>query len=425
MKWIYGLVLFLCLFFVACDSSPISSMEDDVNEIADKAAYRENESMLSAKGEWNRYSSSSAKYCYDSYGYYVVCGSSSSTRYSSSSRVYYSSSSLGYCYDSYGYYTDCSSSSSFRSSSSSRYSSSVDKSQQVWNGKMEMPQTEYIDGKYYMIISSAEELAYFADQVTTKGNVALNAKLTTNIKLNPDSIVDSEGRLLVSELSLLPGTPIGYSASSTSYTGIFDGQGHIVSGVYVNNPNLDRAGFFGTLVDSAQVMNVGIENSYIVGKTYVGGLAGRANGSSKYKISRTFVRRSFIKGANAGGIVGYLNGMTIEDSYNTSYLHGSSRAGGIVGYKYSGKISTCYNIGLLSAPSSSACGISCKGESSNSYYASQYGVELIVRSATEMDADYMSTATFMSTLNSTSTEKSWTRRTTVNDGYPILKGEVE
>ena len=41
MKWIYGLVLFLCLFFVACDSSPISSMEDDVNEIADKAAYRE------------------------------------------------------------------------------------------------------------------------------------------------------------------------------------------------------------------------------------------------------------------------------------------------------------------------------------------------------------------------------------------------
>ncbi|MCF0217237.1 MAG: hypothetical protein HUK21_12320 [Fibrobacteraceae bacterium] len=111
MKWIYGLVLFFSLFLAACDSSPLASMEDDMEEIADEAAYRERESKRSAENEKARHSSSSSRYsssssvqyCYDTYGYYVVCGSSSSTRYSSSSREYYSSSSYSSSSLSYDY----------------------------------------------------------------------------------------------------------------------------------------------------------------------------------------------------------------------------------------------------------------------------------------------------------------------------------
>lgn len=68
---------------------------------------------------------------------------------------------------------------------------------EIWNGKMEIPSTKPVDGVNYMIISTAEELAYFADQVTNKGNSKLNARLVKHIRLNPDNMVDKDGNLLL------------------------------------------------------------------------------------------------------------------------------------------------------------------------------------------------------------------------------------
>ena len=90
-----------------------------------------------------------------------------------------------------------------KSSSSVESSSSVASDvSAVWTGKMEMPKTQTIDGKSYMIIETAEELAYFADQVTNKGNERLNARLVKNIRLNVDNMVDENGNLLVDALTL-------------------------------------------------------------------------------------------------------------------------------------------------------------------------------------------------------------------------------
>ena len=78
------------------------------------------------------------------------------------------------------------SSSSVKSSSSTKAYTNVS---DVWTGKMTKPSTEFIDGKSFMLIYTAEELAYFADQVTNKGEERLNAKLMQHIRLNPDNMV--------------------------------------------------------------------------------------------------------------------------------------------------------------------------------------------------------------------------------------------
>ena len=137
-------------------------------------------------------------YSYASYDYTWVgekaksSSSISSSSTVSSSSITVSSSSddvcdIFYCWD------ETESSSSVKSSSSSSNTRTFANVSEVWNGKMEKPSTDYIDGKTYMLIYTAEELAYFADQVTNKGEEKLNAKLMKHIRLNPDNMVDEKG----------------------------------------------------------------------------------------------------------------------------------------------------------------------------------------------------------------------------------------
>ena len=223
---------------------------------------------------------------------------SSSSTVSSSSMTVSSSSDdvcdIFYCWD------ETESSSSVKSSSSSSNTRTFANVSEVWNGKMVKPSTDYINGKTYMLIYTAEELAYFADQVTNKGEEKLNAKLMKHIRLNPDNMVDEKGNLLKAQSSLNEWTPIGGGTNNIKYMGTFDGNGYTVSGIYVNKPAFERAGFIGTLggtstSDSGHVMFLGIENSYIVGGEQVGGIVGRMNFS---EVQQVFNRKSYVKGTS-------------------------------------------------------------------------------------------------------------------------------
>lgn len=319
-----------------------------------------------------------------------------------------------------------------KSSNSVKSSSSVlSDVSAVWTGKMEKPQTQTIDGKSYMIIETAEELAYFADQVTNKGNDKLNARLVKNIRLNVDNMVDENGNLLVDALTLNEWTPIGGGTSSVLYKGIFDGNGHRISGIYVNKPSFQRAGFIGTLggttaSDSGFVKRLGIVNSYIVGDEQVGGIVGREN---RAKISEVFNRGSYVKGKYAGGIVGFqVNGGHVIAAYNTgTIVSPTARAAGIVGNKdnSAGNLLRSYNVGFIIAPASGvAGGISTNNSSSNCFYAPQSDKELKVNGATEKSKSFMKTNEFVSTLNGLANGERWTRNDNINNGFPIFDWEL-
>lgn len=368
-------------------------------------------------------------YSYTNYDYTWIgekAKSSSSTKSSSSITV--SSSSFDIC-DIYECWDETESSSSTKSSSSVSDFLNVS---DVWNGKMTKPSTEYIDGKTYMLIYTAEELAYFADQVTNKGEEKLNAKLMKHIRLNPDNMVDKQGNLLKSQSSLNEWTPIGGGTNDIKFTGIFDGNGYTISGIYVNKPAFERAGFIGTLggtttSDSGHVKFLGVENSYIIGKDQVGGIIGRMNYS---EVQQVFVRNSYIKGDKAGGIVGYKNYGWLYYAYNSAMIVSpTNRAAGIAGYNdnASTSIKVCYNVGFLIAPNKEkTAGISTNANSStNSFYIYQSDREILANGATEKTEHFMQSEDFVSTLNGLSFSNIWTTDDDeVNDGYPTFKWEM-
>ena len=292
-----------------------------------------------------------------------------------------------------------SSSSVVKSSSSAVVLTNVSK---VWSGKMTKPESEYIDGKSFMLIYTAEELAYFADQVTNKGELKLNAKLMQHIRLNPDNMVDNKGNLLLSQTSLNEWTPIGGGSTEVknAYKGYFDGNGYIVSGIYVNKPAFDRAGLFGTLggtstSDSAHVQFLGIENSYIVGKERVGGIAGQMNYA---EVQQVFNRKSYVKGNIAGGIVGWKNYGWLYYAYNSGMIVSpSNRVSGIAGVNdnASTTIKVCYNVGFLIAPNKGTiAGISTNANSSkDSFYIAQSDRTVTANGASEVGEMFHSSGT--------------------------------
>lgn len=65
-------------------------------------------------------------------------------------------------------------------------------------------------------------------------------------------------------------TPIG---GGIRFLGIFDGDTHTVSGIYINSDS-DNQGLFGVAFQTAAVIkNLGVEDSYIKGASIVGGVA--------------------------------------------------------------------------------------------------------------------------------------------------------
>ena len=143
--------------------------------------------------------------------------------------------------------------------------------------------------------------------------------------------------------------PIG-TDRYTAFYGVFDGDGHTITGLYVNSSNT-YAGLFG--YNAGIIKNLGILEGAVSSShsySYAGGIAGYNYGS----ISSCYNTGSVVASSSssyAGGIAGYNSG-TISNCYNTgSVTSDASSAGGIAGSN-SGTISECYNTGSVVASSS-------------------------------------------------------------------------
>ena len=64
--------------------------------------------------------------------------------------------------------------------------------------------------------------------------------------------------------------PIG--TNTNKFTGIYDGQGHTISNLYINRPATDYIGLFGAI--NGEVSNLGLVDADITGDSRVGGLCG-------------------------------------------------------------------------------------------------------------------------------------------------------
>ena len=150
--------------------------------------------------------------------------------------------------------------------------------------------------------------------------------------------------------------PIG--TSSYSFKGHYDGAGYTISGLYTKYDE-DHQGLFGyiegTSSNRVEIKNIGVTNSQIFGNGYVGGIVGYAEYVDIENCYNTGSIKENLKSQSSysvGGIAGQIDYSTIENCYNTGVINGQAFVGGIVGsIKANSEINYCYNTGSIGGAS--------------------------------------------------------------------------
>lgn len=208
-------------------------------------------------------------------------------------------------------------------------------------------------------ISSASELAYMSELLANDEDSYKNPYfsayyvLTSDISLNDTANFDSWAQ----EAPEYSWTPI--ACKLDNFKGVFDGDGHTVSGMYINTDSMleestscRNYGLFGTI--SGTVKNLILDKSYICvsgnsSTTYMGGIAGNSYESKIENCTSNVVIDCL--GGVAGGIIGSNDGEIKSCIFEGTITHtGENRTGVFLGgiSGSGGNITDCVNRGTIS-----------------------------------------------------------------------------
>ncbi len=231
--------------------------------------------------------------------------------------------------------------------------------------------------------------------------------------------------------------PIG--TYENPFRGIFDGEGHVISGIYINHYNYTDTidGLFG--VNEGTIQNLGTEG--IIKTNHIaGGIVGNNLGN----INRCYSNVELYGNINTvglGGITGW-NGLVkgsntyngiIEECYNKgkieirTSMEETKGYGGVAGINEAGIVKNSYNIGKIENSDGdntsknyvgSIVGIKFrKGEVTNCYYLDTARYKGL---GTEVTSAVMRSRNFVSTINNGNSSAFEYDENTVNNGYPRL-----
>ena len=137
-------------------------------------------------------------------------------------------------------------------------------------------------------------------------------------------------------------TPLGNYVDP--FSGDFNGNGYSVDRLYINRPSINDAGLFGR-VNSGDIKNIGVTNIDIQGDNNAGGLVGFIKGAN---IMNSYSSGKVSGNMDIGGLVGENANTTIEKSYSHSNVSGDDRVGGLVGdNEYGSNIMYSYSSGTV------------------------------------------------------------------------------
>ena len=161
-------------------------------------------------------------------------------------------------------------------------------------------------------ISTAAELSWFAQQVNS-GKRSACAVLTADI--------DLDGK---------PWTPIANKGLNSGYTGTFDGQNHIIHGLYLTSTAADqRLGLFGTVDRSGVVKNLNAAGTALISNGAGTGLIAGVSSGTIYNCGASVFLRA--------------------DEKAPTTINAAACAGGIVGKVSEGYVENCRTWGLFAA----------------------------------------------------------------------------
>ncbi len=330
-------------------------------------------------------------------------------------------------------------------------------------------------------INSREGLATLVTEVNNGDNKSGKIiYLTSDLDLGGK--FDSDGNALDGNISW---TPIG--TSDNPFSGTFDGNGHIISNMYVNADKI--TGMF-NYISYGNLKNFGIQSSYVYTtnegsatlagtvehgtianiysngnsggtsssagmvsilisaelkncynksdvtsnyKQFTAGLVGYATGSAS-KIKNSYNYGNIINGGyESGGIVGGLQGK-VENTYNFGKVNGYGRSGGIVGQMYdttSPSVYNSYNYGTINGGGivgNIYLNSSENYKLSGNFYlkgSAVYGAQ--TNGVTfDIGAEPLSSDEMPSVISVINGDNAFVEDTNnINNGYPILKWQAE
>ena len=140
--------------------------------------------------------------------------------------------------------------------------------------------------------------------------------------------------------------PIGFfdtqiGSAGSVFSGTFDGQEHEMRDLFINRPEEDNVGFFGSIGEEGFIRNIGVVNASVLGHDDVGSLVGENDGT----MSNCYAAGNVSGNWNVGSLVGRNYGGTVVNCYSNGGVSGHSTVGGLVGI----------NIGIVRDSHSSAC----------------------------------------------------------------------
>ena len=175
-------------------------------------------------------------------------------------------------------------------------------------------------------IGTKEQLAAFRD-IVNNGKESACAVLTADIDLQGS---DSNRW-----------TPIS-AYDDKEYTSTFDGQGHSITGLYVDSTDT-FAGLFGYVAAGGTVKNLTVGGTVNGGQLSVGGVVDWNYGT----VTNCSNTGAVTGTSNVGGVVGYNYG-TVTNCSNAGAVTGASDVGGVVGYNYVNfTVTNCSNTGAV------------------------------------------------------------------------------
>lgn len=227
----------------------------------------------------------------------------------------------------------------------------------AWNGTTVEPGKD-ASGVYQ--IGTAEELAWLAAEINNSSNnsQSYSAVLTADI-----------------DLGYRPWTPIGCYVdwqNNHPYRGVFDGQGHTVSGLYVTALSNGYAGLFGYTSGSTTIKNLTVEGEIRLEDVsttakHIGGIVGEANAKLERCVSRVHIsaagfgtRDTCAVGGIAGKLSGAMTDCRFEGSIDITCKRGgayiSGGVGGLAGNAAGGALTRCVNTGAVTVDKGTGVG---------------------------------------------------------------------
>src|SRR5574344_269104 len=220
-------------------------------------------------------------------------------------------------------------------------------------------------------IFTAGQLRRASERMNSGTSSYLSARyiLESDIDLNPGITIAQDGKC--TDSSGAAASPCEWTAAGSEtarFTGVFDGNGHTVRGVYIDKPGSDYQGLFGVIGSGGEIKDLTVKESFIRGDRNVGGVCGQNDGGTITNCTGSGTVTS--TGDYAGGVCGQNFGTITNCTGSGTVTSTGDYAGGVCGQNF-GTITNCTGSGAVSG--SSLVGGVCGSSSATITYCTSSG----------------------------------------------------